>query len=97
MRKKYIEQHRAIFFDQIREEEKENIEKVRLKKARIKRIKLRNNFLFLVEIVGKFFAAVLLTVIASLFVSIILTAVNNDITIYESFMLFWNKLIDYFC
>lgn len=83
--KKKIENFQPLFFDKIKEQEETERIKAQLRKKQIRKIRVKNSLKAFVELVERFIVALLITLTASIIVTAIFNAVNQDVSIRESF------------
>lgn len=83
--KKKIENFQPLFFDKIKEQEETNRIKAQLRKKQIRKIRVKNSLKAFVELVERFIVALLITLTASIIVTAVFNAVNQDVSIRESF------------
>ena len=83
--KKKIENFQPLFFDKIKEQEETDRIKAQLRKKQIRKIRVKNSLKAFVELVERFIVALLITLTASIIVTAIFNAVNQDVSIRESF------------
>lgn len=83
--KKKIENFQPLFFDKIKEQEETERIKAQLRKKQIRKIRVKNSLKAFVELVERFIVALLITLTASIIVTAVFNAVNQDVSIRESF------------
>ncbi len=95
MAKHKVEQHRQLFFDKQRTEREIEIERAKAEKRRVKKIKAQNAVKAFFETIGRFILALLITLISSLAVTILLTAITNNISISDAALQIIGKIVDW--
>lgn len=83
--KKKIENFQPLFFDKIKEQEETERIKAQLRKKQIRKIRAKNSLKAFVELVGRFIVALLITLTASIIVTAVFNAINQDVSLRESF------------
>ena len=69
----------------IKEQEETERIKAQLRKKQIRKIRVKNSLKAFVELVERFIVALLITLTASIIVTAVFNAVNQDVSIRESF------------
>ena len=95
MAKHKVEQHRELFFDKQRTEQQGEINRARAEKKYARKIKTQNAVKAFFEIIGRFLIALLITIISSLAVTVVLTAITNNISISEALMNIVGKIVEW--
>lgn len=90
-----VEQHRELFFDKQRTEKQGEINRAKAERKYARKIKTQNAVKAFFEVIGRFLIALLITVISSLAVTVILTAITNNISLNEAFMNIVGKIVEW--
>jgi len=96
MKKSDYENLRPLFFEQIEEKERQEKERTKSENKAVakekRRIRRHNFFGWLGDMLVRLVLSALLTLVVSLAVSILLTAINKDISLAESFFEIIDKI-----